>query len=866
LTAREDELRRLVRGRADPTDGGTVLTGPAGVGKTRLAEAALAAGNGPVVRAAGHPSTRDIPLGALSHLLPPLLGDHVGGDELRAELFHQGRAALGRLAADGRLSLLVDDIDQLDDTSLGLLLPLTVDGTLHLIATLRTGRVLPDAIASLVKEGHLTVETVGPLDRSAVVSLLEQVVGMPVEPATADRLVGVSEGNLQVLVELVQAAHAHGEVRVVDGEWSVARLPRSGALQELVGAHLSELTDDQVAATELLAVAGRLPLEDVEAEIAPALLEGLERDGVVRIRDGDGQTVVELAHPVYGEVIRQRLPRLRTRAIQGRLADRLQQRGPDRHDDIVRLAWWRVESGGAIDHELLIQAGRRAIAGRDHQLATRFATEASQRGATHEAARLAVEAAVLAADLDAVEAAVAAVWDDPELPDTTRADLARRLSMIRFASGDLEGALAVIEDGCDRLHDRTTVVGMDVQRAQILANSGHPVEAAVLLESVPQVDDPRVQIERAAAESVAWTSVGRFAEGLDAARRGAAAQRLLPEWLGRRGMATHLVNEAHALSYGGRFAEADELVLGALAEAERSRAPAATFWFHLVAGENSRDRGDGTTALRHFRAAEALTRSAGQRSTMIWVLVGVAQSHLLLGEVDAAAQALDRADAAGDSPVATSWATRERTRAWLYAARGEEDRAAELTRRVVTAVRADGIGVFEAVLLHDLVRLGHADETVELLDVLAQRVEGTYVDAMATHALAAATADVATYRSAADGFAGTGALLFAAETRSELAELLERRGDARAAAAARREVDELVRQLGGAATPTLRRGARPDGLTRREREIAALAASGLRSGEIAERLHLSVRTVDTHLGRVYRKLGIEGRDELPTSG
>jgi DNA-binding CsgD family transcriptional regulator len=51
-------------------------------------------------------------------------------------------------------------------------------------------------------------------------------------------------------------------------------------------------------------------------------------------------------------------------------------------------------------------------------------------------------------------------------------------------------------------------------------------------------------------------------------------------------------------------------------------------------------------------------------------------------------------------------------------------------------------------------------------------------------------------------------------------------------------------------------------LTAREREIAALAATRVRSREIALRLGVSVRTVDNHLGNVFRKLGIQGRDEL----
>jgi DNA-binding CsgD family transcriptional regulator len=51
-------------------------------------------------------------------------------------------------------------------------------------------------------------------------------------------------------------------------------------------------------------------------------------------------------------------------------------------------------------------------------------------------------------------------------------------------------------------------------------------------------------------------------------------------------------------------------------------------------------------------------------------------------------------------------------------------------------------------------------------------------------------------------------------------------------------------------------------LTVRERQVAELAAEGVRSREIADRLYLSPRTVENHLQRVYAKLGVNGRVEL----
>ncbi|HEY9475447.1 MAG TPA: helix-turn-helix transcriptional regulator, partial [Mycobacteriales bacterium] len=47
--------------------------------------------------------------------------------------------------------------------------------------------------------------------------------------------------------------------------------------------------------------------------------------------------------------------------------------------------------------------------------------------------------------------------------------------------------------------------------------------------------------------------------------------------------------------------------------------------------------------------------------------------------------------------------------------------------------------------------------------------------------------------------------------------------------------------------------------TRREKAVADLLAVGLSNAEIAGRLYLTVKTVETHLTRIYRKLGVRSR-------
>jgi pimeloyl-ACP methyl ester carboxylesterase/DNA-binding CsgD family transcriptional regulator len=76
-------------------------------------------------------------------------------------------------------------------------------------------------------------------------------------------------------------------------------------------------------------------------------------------------------------------------------------------------------------------------------------------------------------------------------------------------------------------------------------------------------------------------------------------------------------------------------------------------------------------------------------------------------------------------------------------------------------------------------------------------------------------------------------------------------------------VDEVERFLTGQTRRPRRRVLTgPDALSRREREVAVLAARGETAGEIAGRLSISERTVETHLTGIYGKLGVRSKSEL----
>jgi DNA-binding NarL/FixJ family response regulator len=77
-----------------------------------------------------------------------------------------------------------------------------------------------------------------------------------------------------------------------------------------------------------------------------------------------------------------------------------------------------------------------------------------------------------------------------------------------------------------------------------------------------------------------------------------------------------------------------------------------------------------------------------------------------------------------------------------------------------------------------------------------------------------------------------------------------------------RQAGRLAAQARAKLGPGPPQSALPAGLTRREAEIARLAAQGLRDKDIAQALTLSVRTIESHLATTYRKLNIASRREL----
>ncbi|MEV7419224.1 helix-turn-helix transcriptional regulator, partial [Streptomyces sp. NPDC089919] len=320
---------------------------------------------------------------------------------------------------------------------------------------------------------------------------------------------------------------------------------------------------------------------------------------------------------------------------------------------------------------------------------------------------------------------------------------------------------------------------------------------------------------------------------------------------------TLLTGIAVAQAYTGHPLEARRLVTAA---ADRvGEDPTEVLPLHLAAFAAEFWSGDLTGA---WRAADAYAEALGRRgdalygAVLLWRgQVATALTRLRASHPGAAAHA---AALVGDAEMAERYLAAgedqwtELARPWVAVAAGRVSEGAELAAAYASRAAAAGLVGFELLALHDVARLGGARRVAAR--VAGLRHEGALAAAVAAHVAAAAERSGPGLWAASVEFERLGYLVFAAEAAAGAL----RAGTPGAAARAHM----LASRCEGARTPLLAALAAP-ALTRRELEIATLAAAGLTSRTIATRLGLSPRTVDNHLTSAYAKLGITSRGELP---
>lgn len=867
LVGREAELSYIESIFAESPRDAVVIAGAAGVGKSRLA-AEVAASAGATGRSIPQVMATQaggaVPLGAFATLLPDLttIGHPAG-------LIQSFCRALADRTVDGQPPLLVvDDLQFLDAGSASLLHQLVVTRTCGLVATLRTPDVPPDSVVSLWKDGLAHRLDLQALSRRETDDLVALHLGGPVAGSALRWLWDVSAGNPLFVRELLIGAQQSGSAYLQDGIWFL-RLPLPAPLRltELIASRLDSATTETVEVVELLAVGEPLGYAELVKIAGHASVEGAENRGLITVRDDDGRTQVRLSHHLYREVVRQRIPRGRLRRLSATLAEAAEATGARRRGDVMRIARWRLDSGTSDSPELFERAAREARTARNLPLAARFARAALNAGGGVTAGLFLGETEFFAGRHQEAETVLA------EMVPLCRTDEERALIANARAYnfgmliGDEQAASRVIEEALSSVEDPEA-------RRQLLArqasNDVWAGRLSIALAATDELLTSSVDSTRRQASyirSVALALVGRTEDAVATAYRAVEQHRSrLKESAGGtldyQPPEVQLVGAVVAHIVGGRLADAEADARQAYEIALDLDDREAQGALCLLRGWVLTEQGQLADAAQVFREGAGLQREVSIRSALRCCIAGVALAESMAGNSVSAAEAESELSALDHWATALDPFLVDRCRGWVLIASGELTAARAHFHEAADRARANGQIGGEAFLLHDLVRLGDAKRVSTRLAELAVLVDGDMVPAFAAHAAARAAGDPAAIEAAAVSFERIGALMLAAETVHAAATAYQSEGKNRQSAALSRQYTRLSNLCGSVRSPLIVDIHTAAPLSRREREIALLAASGPSSKAIAARLHVSVRTVDNHLRIIYAKLGVSGRDGL----
>ena len=199
--------------------------------------------------------------------------------------------------------------------------------------------------------------------------------------------------------------------------------------------------------------------------------------------------------------------------------------------------------------------------------------------------------------------------------------------------------------------------------------------------------------------------------------------------------------------------------------------------------------------------------------------------------------------------------------AWLSASQGAVSEAVRATLSAAQTARANGQFAAEVMCLQTATQFGDSSSAGRLHQ-LCQIVEGPRARLAARFADAMQAGNAAELTAVSEAFQQTGDLIAAAEAAAHAALAYRSQNLKGASLTSSARAHELARQCGGVVTPALQKASERSPLTDREREIVMLIGRGQSTRAIAERLTLSVRTIEGHVYRAMMKTGAGDREEL----
>ncbi len=850
FAGRDTELRALVD--ALGRHGTVVIVGEAGVGKSRLARELIArtadgAGAG---FALASESAREVPLAPFAPWLV---------DESSPKAGTPDASVIRRLVESLRSRpgwvLGVDDAHLLDPVSAAVVAQLAADRSVRLVVTVRSGLPTPDAVTALWKDDLAARIDLAALTPEQTHAVLETVLDGPVEPATEQRLHTISGGNVLWLRHLVEAERAAGRLTRGSSAWRLVAPPEpSPALEDLVATRIGHLSDAEQRALELLAFGEPMGLLLLHRLADPAAVEELSERGLVDLQVDGVRQELRLSHPLYGEVVRARTSPLRARRLRGELATLLGTVGGRRAGDDLRRAVLGLGGDTPLDAATLLRAASQATALGDVHLAERLFRAAREVGGGFAASiGLAQTLSWLMRPEEAqaeLAAATGAASDDLERARAA----ASRVFLLYFVLERTEQARAVLEEATAR----APAASADLSgiAANMAAVGNRFDEARECAAAVLSRDDspPLARIWVAYATGIVRACSGTGPPIVEVVERGIRATE------GTVDAALWQLNLGYTQVLDAAFRAEFDDARARIAWLRAQPGPMAVAFVALYEARVALETGRPATAVRLVGSiVDQFPGSGGGWSRMLHMIN--AEALAMLGDVDGARAELRRADETAHAGVQVFDPEIELAHALVAAADGRLVEAIGRAGAAAAAARSAGQYAVEVLVRHTAVCFGDRSQRSRLTQ-LAEIVDGRRAAAALAHAVALADRDVDALLAVSRVLEDAELEMFAAEAAAQAAVVargLARLGDATRAAD---RAAALAHRCEDARTPTLAASLSPLPISDREREVIHHAARGLTNRQIAEQLHVSVRTVESHIYRACTRLGLTDRAAL----
>jgi len=749
----------------------------------------------------------------------------------------------------------------------------------------------PILVAELIADPEAAAIRPGPLGRASIAVLARELHGLEPDEAFCAALETATGGNPLFAGAVLDAVAREGTSPTAE---HAARLLEIGAqgVSRAVGLRLARLGPEALALLRAASVLGDgielrhvAVLADVETgELGPAAA-ALVRLDLLRREDP-----LEFFHPVVRRAVYETL------------------------DVVERDAAHRLAA------ELLLEAGAPPESAAGHLL--RVAAQADPFVVS--TLRQAAERALAQGAADAAVGYLTRALEE-QLDPAARAEVLVELGLAeRRTNGP--AAAGHLRAGLERLADpaRRGEVALELGRALWFTDRiGDAL--AVFGQALSEVDrerDPDLyELLEAELISSAWwdprtypiaeAAIGEL--NLDALHGGLGSEILLATMahyeyrlglhrelaigLARRALASGNLVASGSIAFfyavvtlfrSGGFDEAVPIFNQAIAQARR-RGDIFNLAFLLMwRGECQTERGDLRAAVADLREAIELAVAHGMLVAWPYNIGFLAHALLERGEADEAARVIDRGGFPEQLPldqVHLVWFRLHRARVRIET--GNPERGVEELRQVGQTVRllpfdnprsapwrswaAEGLRLLDR---NDQARALAAEELA-----LARRWGDPQTIGAALRALGlveGGTAGTGLLREAVEVLAGSEARLKYARALVDLGAALRRANRRTEARERLRQGVDLALRIGafglaGRANEEITAtGARPrkvlqtglDALTASERRVAQLAAGGMSNKEIAQTLFVTIKTVEVHLSRAYRKLELSSRAQL----